>query len=269
VRASGLAALLGELRSLRLTLREEVAPARVGPIVVSGVLAEQLAKQLGAGADPGAVVVGGTGAPPANTSVVVHVVAGDPSAEDEAVIHHSTTNGIDVVIVELWPQEDWTRPFVLSPFVVECRAGQGFPMREIADRIALATADSAALAASVPALEDSTRAGLVKQSVIRSALIGLTSSRTGAARPLLTLEQVRMTSRLRRVSSEEELSDDLPALAGRAAAVLASGFALRSVARSARTIVPEPVVHVAVAAAGTWALAKVAQLAESRLSSAE
>ena len=268
MKAAGLAALLGELRSLGLTLREEVAPARVGPIVVSGVLAEQLAKQLGAGADPGAVVVG-TGAPPANTSVVVHVVAGDPSAEDEAVIGEAATNGIAVVIVELWPQEDWTRPFVLSPFVVECRAGEGFPIREIADRIALATEDSAALAASVPALEDSTRAGLVKQSVIRSALIGLASNRFGAARPLLTLEQVRMTSRLRRVSSEEELSDDLPALAARAAAVLASGFALRAVARSGRTILPEPVVHVAVAAAGTWALAKVAQFVESRLPSPE
>ena len=102
------------------------------------------------------------------------------------------------MLVQLWPQEDWTPPFVLTPFVVECRAGEGFPIREIADRIAEATEDSAALAAAVPTIRDAAWAGAVKQAVARAALIGLAADRFGASRPLISLEQVRMLGRLRR-----------------------------------------------------------------------
>jgi hypothetical protein len=47
--------------------------------------------------------------------------------------------------------------------------------------------------------------------------------------------------------------------------VLATGFALRGVARSLRGFLPAPVANVAVAAAGTWAIAKALELAESQL----
>jgi hypothetical protein len=57
--------------------------------------------------------------------------------------------------------------------------------------------------------------------------------------------------------------------AGGAAAVLATGFALRSVARSLRTFLPSPVANVAVAAAGTWALAKALELAEARIANGD
>ena len=67
------------------------------------MLAEQLAKELGAGADPGAVVVA-SGAAPAHAAVHVRVVAGDPSPEDEALVAAAARHGADVVIVELWPQ---------------------------------------------------------------------------------------------------------------------------------------------------------------------
>ena len=257
------AAILGELRSLGQTVREELEPPRVGPIVVSGVLAEQLAKQLGAGAASGSVTVV-AGPPPANTSALIHVIAGDPSADDVELVRAATTKGVVVVIVELWPQQDWTRPFVLSPFVVECRAGEGFPIREIADRIAEATEDSAALAAAVPAIRDAAWSGVVKQSLIRSALIGLAADRFGASRPLISLEQVRMTGRLRRMSSADELADDRSMLAGTAAAVIASGFALRQVARSARGFLPDPLAHAAVAAGGTLLLARALRLLEAR-----
>ena len=119
-------AVVGELRSLRQTLVEEVAPARPGPIVVSGVLAEQLAKELGAGAAPGAVVVG-TGPPRADAEVLVHIIAGDPIAADDELVRNANAQDLSVVLVELWPQADWTRLFVLTPFVVECRGGTRLP----------------------------------------------------------------------------------------------------------------------------------------------
>ena len=152
-------------------------------------------------------------------------------------------SGVEVVLVELWPQADWTRPFVLSPFVVECRAGEGFPVGEIADRIVEATENASVLAARVPALAQAMRSALVKQAVIRSALIGLVGSRLGRSRPLLVLEQARLVSRLRAVSSGPAVSDELPVVAGGAATVLASGFALREAARRAGAVLPAPLVE--------------------------
>jgi hypothetical protein len=265
VRIAGARALVNEAKSLGLAVREEADPPSAGSIVVTGVLAEQLAKELGAGAAPGAVVTAAAGSLPSRVEILVHVVAGDPSEEDEALVDDAVARGIGVVIVELWPQPDWTRPFVLSPFVVECRAGEGFPLDEIAARIVEASETPSVLAAEVPAIADVARAGLVKEAVLRSALIGFAGARLGASRPLLSLEQVRMITRLRGVSSGRALGDELPVLAGGAAAVALSGLAFRNLARSARTFLPAPVVHAAVAAGGTWAIAKAFQLLESRL----
>ena len=58
MKGGGIVVIAGELRSLGSTLNEELAPRRAGPVVVTGMLAEQLAKELGAGARQGAVVVG-------------------------------------------------------------------------------------------------------------------------------------------------------------------------------------------------------------------
>lgn len=263
MKAAGAAAIVGELRSLGLTLREELEPARAGPIVVSGVLAEQLAKELAAGARSGAVVVG-SAALRTGAEVLVHILAGDPTAEDDELVRRANAQEVPVVIVELWPQAEWTRLFVLTPFVVECRAGQGFPVREIADRIAEATQDSALLASEVPALADAARAGIIKQSLIRSAVIGIAGARFGASRPLISLEQVRMVSRLRAVSSGPAQADDRSELAAGAAAVFMSGYAFRRLARSAGVVLPDPVVHAAVAAVGTFVLAKAYQAAAAR-----
>jgi hypothetical protein len=264
VRAADVRALVGEARSLGFAVRDEISPRHAGPIVVSGVLAEQLAKELGAGAAPGRVAVAGAAERP-DAAVHVRVVAGDPTPEDEAVVASAAGCGIEVVLVELWPQADWTRPFVLSPFVVECRAGEGFPVGEIADRIVDAVEDAPALAAQVPVLAAATRSAFVRQAVIRSALIGLVGSRLGRSRPLLALEQARLVARLRTVSSGTAVSDELPVVGGGAGAVLASGFALRQAARRAGEVLPAPLVNAAVAAAGTWAAARIFRLVEARL----
>src|SRR5262249_34835438 len=153
VNLADLRALAGEARGLGFALRGEVSVEHAGPIVVSGILAEQLAKELGTGAVPGSILVG-PARPNARASVHVHVIAGDPTEDDEALVHEASEHDIDVVIVELWPQADWTRPFVLSPFVVECRAGEGFPIGTIAERIVEATENMTELASKVPVLAD-------------------------------------------------------------------------------------------------------------------
>jgi hypothetical protein len=265
VNLSGVRSLVQEARGLGLAVRAEISPKSLpGAVVVSGMLADQLAKELAAGAAPGAVVVGAVPVP-AHAAVLVRVIAGDPSPEDEALVRAASAASVEVVLVQLWPQADWTRPFVLSPFVVECRAGEGFPIAEIAARIVEAVEHAAALAAEVPTLAAAARAGVVRQAVVRSALIGLVGSKLGGSRPLLVREQATMVSRLRGVSSGAAVSDEQTVLGGSAAALLASGFALRGFARGAGAGLPRPLVNAAVAAAATWTFARAFQAIESRL----
>ena len=259
-------ALVGEVRRVGATVTADADPASVGPIGVSGMLAEQLVKELAAGATPGAIVVGGVELVD-RAEALVRIIAGDPTSEDELLMRAADRRGVPVVIVQLWPQADWTMPFVLTPFVVECRAGEGFPVAEIAERIVESTERSAVLASRAPVIEEAARSGLVKGAVVRAALIGIAGSRLGVSRQLLTLEQVRLLSQLRTASAGSAVADELPVRAGGAAAVLAAGFAFRRLARSLRTVVPTPIAHAAVAAAGTWALAKAYQVAETRLPS--
>jgi len=246
-------------------LNDELAPKRAGPVVVSGVLAEQLAKELSRGARPGAVVTG-----PAQLASgaegLVHVIAGDPTPEDDRLVRTAGKLDIPVVVVQLWPQSNWGAPFVLTPFVVECRTGEGFPIREIAERMAQATMDSTALAADVPVAAEVVRSGLVKQSVLRAAVIGVAGARLGASRPLISLEQARMVARLRRMEAEPSAATDRMGLATGTATALAAGFAFRELARRLRTIVPAPLANAGVAAAGTWALAKTFAIVEARSS---
>jgi hypothetical protein len=261
MRRLGVRSLIAEGRAIGSTLAASPGSEAVGPIGVSGMLAEQLVKQLAAGAEPGAVVVGGAELV-GRADVLVRIVAGDPTEDDERLVRAADANGVPLVIVQLWPQADWTKPFVLTPFVVECRAGEGFPVREIADRVAEASEHGTALASRVPVFADAIRSALVKRAVVRSALIGLAGSRLGASRQLLTLEQVRLGLQLRALSGA---SDEMPLRAGGAVAVAGAGLALRGLARNVRTIVPSPVAQAAVAAAGTWALAKAYEAVAERL----
>ncbi|HEX4746585.1 MAG TPA: hypothetical protein VFU99_06840 [Gaiellaceae bacterium] len=261
---AGIRALVEEARRLGSTVTADEHQASVGPIGVSGVLAEQLAKELSAGADAGAVVVGGFELV-GRAEVLVRIVAGDPTPEDDALVRAADRRDVPAVVVQLWPQADWTQPFVLSPFVVECRAGEGFPVGEIAARIGDAADAAEVLAARLPVIADAIRSRVVKRAVIRAALLGLAGSRSGASRPLLTLEQIRMLSQIRTISGAAPAAGDVRARAIGVGAVAGAGFAFRAAARSLRTILPGPVANSAVAAAGTWVLARAYAAAEERL----
>jgi hypothetical protein len=266
VSAAGFRALAYEARSVVETVRDELSPASVGAVIVSGMLAEQLTRELGAEALPGAVASDDGERMPA-AEVLVRVVAGEPSEADDAFIRAADQRGTPVVVVQLWPQADWTPPFVLSPFVVECRAGEGFPLREIAERIVEASEHESLLAARIPALRKAAAHGVVRQAVLRSAVLGVAGASKGAARPGIAREQIRMLARLRAMTTGSAGSDEMPVVAGGAALALAAGFAFRGVARSARQVLPASMADAAVAAAGTWALAKALRVLEARIPS--
>jgi hypothetical protein len=262
-----LAALRGtafEARSLVAALDSGDAP-RSGDVVVSGMLAEQLARQLGVDANPGAVRVGDDVRGGA-TAALVRVIAGDPSADDVALVRSADAEGVPVVLVQLWPQADWTPPFVLTPFVIECRAGEGFPVDEIAARIVDAVEHPDELSARVPVLRPCVEANAVRESVLRAGFLGLMGARRGASRPLITLEQARLTARLRATSPGTAGEGVSPVLAGTIGVLFASGLVFRTLARSLHGTLPAPVVNAAVAAGGTWVLGEAVRRLESRLS---
>ena len=227
--AAGVRQGLLEGRKLWSTLLDEQATPS-GGIVVSGMLAEQLVRELGPGAAPGTVFAR-EGTIVAGAEVVVRVIAGDPSNEDVAVVRAAEREGVPVVLVQLWPQAEWTRPFVLTPFVVECRAGEGFPVNEIAGRIAEAAEHAPALAARVPVLRDVVESGVVRGATIRSALLAARGSGRGGTRSVLALEQVRALSRLRALDPRSAAAPDARAAAGVAALLYASSYGFRGAAR--------------------------------------
>jgi len=248
VRVEPLRGAISEARSIRDAMAART-PHMAGPIVVSGMLADQLARELATGAEAGAVVVGG-GIEPGGAEVAVHVVAGEPSDADSAYAAAAGALEVPVVLVQLWPQADWTPPFVLSPFVVECRAGEGFPVQEIAARIAEAVEHPDALVARVPVLRAAVERRLVRETVSRAALLGILGARS---RSLVTLEQIGLLTRLRAVESGKE--HDPRANAVIAASAIASGLAFRAAVHG-RSGLGARVLGGAVAAAGTLVLAR-------------
>jgi hypothetical protein len=258
MRVETLHAAIYEVRSIQGALGAR-ASRRVGPIVVSGMLADQLARELAAAAEGGSVLVGG-GIEPGGAEVAVHVIAGEPTDADSSYVDAADALGIPVVLVQLWPQADWTPPFVLSPFVVECRAGEGFPVQEIAARIAEAVEHAPALAARAPALRAAVERRLVREAVSRTAVLGALGARS---RLLITLEQIGLLTRLGAAAGGPEPHGSR-AKAAVAAGALASGLAFR-VAVHGRSGLGARVVGAAAAAAGTLALVEARRRARGGL----
>jgi hypothetical protein len=232
-------------------------------VAVSGTLAEQLLRELGRGAEPGAVTLGGLDD---RVGVVVHVLAGDPTSEDEAIVAGADRAGIPVVLVQVWPQADRGRPFVLTPFVVECRPGEGFPVPEIAARIADAAANPIALASRIPALQSPALRTAVSRAVARNAIRAMRGS---PGRLDMTRDQVGLLLDVDALDGGP-LTHERAALVGPAAAgIVALGFALRRAARAAESapILPAPLVRVAVAVGGTLAVSALARALAARFPS--
>jgi len=262
VKRGGLMAVALEAREALRTVQDKKAQDPVGAVVVSGTLAEQLVRELGPDAEPGAVIAR---EPPsvAGAEVIVRVIAGDPTEADDALVRAADAVGTPVVFVQLWPQANWRSLFVLTPFVVECRAGEGFPVRDIARTIVRSVAHPEALAARVPLLNDPVESSVVATAIARAALLGAVGTRRrGPARPLITLAQLRMVSSLRAAEGSEGQRELPPAAV--AGATLAVSFALRAAARVAARSLPVPLVNAAVAAGGTWALSELLRRLQAR-----
>jgi hypothetical protein len=228
------------MKALGIGPRDVVALARHqrrgravrGPLLVTGLLAEQLARELRAGGEPGLVRTSGE---PAEAAAFVRVVAGAATAEDERTMRDATRALVPVVAVQT-ASRSVRLPYVLPEDVVECPPGSGFPVDEIADRLATALGqDGAPLAAALPVLRDAVaRRSLTDGALAAASLVALGAG-AGPRLPVLALAQARMLSDLSRASGADRTGDGPEAAARELgvplAAAIGTGLAGRELVR--------------------------------------
>jgi len=176
-----------DVLSLARHSRRTLSPK--GPILVTGVLAEQLAAELRAGGDASLVRTHGD---PAEAAAVVCVVGEAATPSDEEVLRAATRALVPVIGVRTGSSRA-AIPYVLATDVVDVPPGQGFPVDEIARTLAAALrTDGAPLAGALPVLRDAVQSRRVTDGVLAASTLAL--GRGGPRLPLLALSQARMLS---------------------------------------------------------------------------
>jgi len=215
----GIRDVLGVLRDAREGAETDA------PLVVTGILASELARTLGQEAAPGVVRVGGD---PEHALALVVVLGGAPSAGDDRQMRAASRAGLPVVAVQT--DARWTAPLPYVPrsAVVVCPPGQGFPVDEITRVLVRELgSDAVSLAARVPALRDVVVAELVRRASVRAAVISALPWRKGADFSVLALIQARLVLDVAAAHGtpiDRERAPELAAVAG-------AGLGARSLAR--------------------------------------
>ncbi len=226
------------------------------PLLVTGVLAEQLASALSAGGDRGVVTTSGD---PARAAALVRVVAGAATPEDEAQLRAATRALVPVVAVQTGISSV-RLPYVLATDVIEVPPGSGFPTDDIAEALAAALgAEGAALAARLPVLRAPVERRRALEGALAAGTLAALTRDEGPHLAALTLGQARMLSDLSAASGAPSPRDTraaAEAVAPALAAAVATGLLARTLVR--RLPVRGRVLEAAVAAGATAALAALA-----------
>lgn len=245
-------AVLGIVKELRAEAQRDA------PLVVSGApeLASTLRRELVRGGVAAAVREQG---PVEDAAALVHVVAGALDEEDGRTLKQAARKRIPIVVVTSGrPQEPVLHvPYVLDENLVRVAPGAGFPVAQIAERLAHALGEAGTpLAARLPVLRRPVCEELIRRSSRRNAFVGAAVFLPGADLPVLTLNQVRLVLRIADAYGFEIDRERLPEVLG----VIGSGLGFRAVARRSIGLVPFVgwAVKGAVAYAGTRALGEAA-----------
>jgi len=243
-------AVLGVLRELRTSAKRDE------PLVVSGAteLVRVLARELTRGGVGTAVREQG---PIEGAAAVVHVLGGRVDAEDEQKLKEAARARVPIVAVVTGPAEPAHVPYVLDENVVRVGSGTGFPIDDIARRLARTLGEAATpLAARLPVLRRAVCEELIRKFSRQNAIVGVAVFIPGADLPVLTLNQVRLVLRIADAYGFEIDRERLPEVLG----VVGSGLGFRAIARQAVGAVPVVgwAIKGAVAYTGTRALGEAA-----------
>lgn len=245
---AGLPVSIGTLRALTKELAVTAGDTR--PIVVGGMLADVLRKELVRDGDPSAVRVGS----PDGGAVYVHVFGEAMNDTDEVALKRARRAHVSPVAVG---SVHGPIPYVLATDVVQLTPGSGFPVDAVADVIARKLGEEGtALAARLPVLRPAVCEHLIQSFSRRNALVGAAVFIPGADLPILTRNQLRLVMRIAAAHDVEIGQQQLPEVA----ATLGAGFAFRALAREALDAIPFAgwALKGAFAYAGTRALGEAA-----------
>jgi uncharacterized protein (DUF697 family) len=238
----------GLLKELRISAQDD------RPLVVSGPLAAQLAKELSRDGDPGAIRVDGR---IEDAAALVRLLGGAATEDDERVLRAANRAGAPIVAVQT-AAEVFDVPYVLPTDVVACPPGSGFPVDQIAHVLASRLGEEGtSLAARLPVLREVVAEMLIERFSRRNAIIGAAVFVPGADFAVLTLNQLRLVLRLAAVYDVEVDQQRLPEIL----ATIGAGLGLRAVARRLLGAVPAArwAVKGGVAYVGTRVLGEAAQ----------
>lgn len=241
------AAVFNLVRELR------TAASRRKPIVLGGAreLADALRRELVRDGDASAVREGH----PDGGAALVYVLAGGVRAEDEHVLRQADAAGVPVVV--LGPDPRTAIPYVLATDVLALRAGEGFPVEELARLLAGKIDEEATqLAARLPVLRRAIAEALIARVARQNGILGAAVFVPGADFTVLTLNQLRLVLRLAAMHGEELDAQRLPEVLG----VVGGGLGFRAVARQLVGVVPVAgwAVKGGIAYTGTRALGEAA-----------
>ena len=243
---------IGPRDALALARHAQSAALPKGPLLVTGVLAEALARELRSGGDASLVRTDGD---PAGAAALVRVVAGAATPEDERVLRAATRALVPTVVVQTG-EPSARIPYVLATDVVECEPGRGFPVDEIVHALAAALGrDGAALAAALPVLRDAVQSRRIEDGAVTAGALAVAGGGTQRL-PVLALAQARMLSDV--ATAGGAARPEAPRAVAEAVgpplvAALGAGLAARTLVR--RLPVRNRLLESAVAAAVTYALA--------------
>ena len=243
---------IGPRDALALARHAQSNASPKGPLLVTGVLAEALARELRAGGDASLVRTDGD---PADAAAVVRVVAGAATPEDERVLRAATRALVPTVVVQTG-EPSVRIPYVLATDVVACEPGRGFPVDEIVHALAAALGqDGAALAAALPTMRDAVQSRRIEEGAVTAGALAVSGGESQRL-SVLALAQARMLSDV--ATAGGAAPPGAPRAAAEAVApplvaALGAGLAARTLVR--RLPVRNRLLDSLVAAAVTYALA--------------
>jgi hypothetical protein len=248
---------IGPRDVLALAREARSSGAAPRPLLVTGVLAEQLARELAAGSDGRHVVASGD---PGAAAAVVRVVAGAATRGDEEALRTAARALVPIVVVQTGVSAV-RLPYVLATDVVECPPGKGFPIDEIAAALARVLGGrGAALAAVVPVLRPAVERHRVVDAAVAAGTVVALARDEGPRLPVLALAQARMLADLSVAGGREPAADPratAQTVAVPLGAALGAGLLARSLVR--KLSVRGRVLEGAVAAGFTFALGALAR----------
>jgi uncharacterized protein (DUF697 family) len=247
-------AILGLVKEMRVAASDERA------IVVEGAreLATALARELGRGAEPGAVRVGGS---LEDAAALVYLLTGPPAPEDVDALRGADRGLVPIVCVRIarggfLPDEDV--PYVLPTDIVDVPPGAPLPTEEVARRLAARLGEKGAnVARRAPVLRETVADELIRRFALHNGYIAGAWFIPGGESLPLTIRELRLVLRIAHLYGHEVRTARAPEIA----AVLASGYGLKGLAK--RLLATLPIAHWlirgGVAYAGTLAIGEAAK----------